>query len=238
MIDAYLATLRRELRGPRVLRANMIREVRDGLHDATRAHRDDGVSPAEAERRAVDEFGPPSVVAAGLRDELAAATGRYLAALSIVLGSTQFALAHYTWQTAAREQGWPRPSPEYGMFAQAVDVSNIVVLVALALAVPLLGRGGRFVPTHRVVRIMGIGVLVSLLVDVVVGTVLNAFAPQGITVWKGPELPILFALSIVSVGWTASVAWRCVRLTSPGRSGPEDRPDDAAGLVPVVLPRR
>lgn len=238
MIDAYLAALRGELRGPRLPRASMIREVRDGLHDAACAYRDHGVSQAEAERRAVAEFGSPRVVAAAMRDELAAATGRYLAALAILLGSAQFALANYTWQTAAREQGWPRPTPEYGVFAQAVDVSNIVILVALALAVPVLGRGGRYMPTRRVVRIMGIGVLVSQLADVVVGTLLNAFAPQGIMLWNGPELPLLLALSIASVVWTAAVAWRCVRLTSPGRPGSQDRPDDAAGLVPVALPRR
>lgn len=237
MIDAYLAVLRRELRGPVFVRLSMLREVRDGLHDAASAHRDGGASRAEAERLAVEEFGPPDGVVAGLREELAAAAGRYLAAVAIVLGTTQFALAHHTWQTAAIEQGWPRPTPAYGMFAQAVDIANVVVLIALAVSVLVLGRGGRYLPTRRVVRIMGIGVLVSVFADVVVGTLLNAMAPQGITMWKGPELPLLLALSVVSVFWTAWIAWRCVWLTSPRRFGTENGADDAAGLAPVALPR-
>ena len=152
MIDQYVAQLRHEVRGPYLPRRSMIGEIRAGLLDAADARRAAGATDAEAERLAVHEFGPVELVAAGVREELAAVAARYLAGLVVVLGSAQFALATYTWTTAAAAQGWPVPPPWYGLLSRAVDLSSFAFMGLAAVAVVALGRGARLLPTRPPVR--------------------------------------------------------------------------------------
>ncbi|SDU56206.1 permease prefix domain 1-containing protein [Jiangella alkaliphila] len=234
MIDQYVAQLRREVRGPLLPRRSMIRELRDGLRDAADAHRSDGAGAAEAERLAVEEFGPVQVVAAGLREELAAVAARYLAGLIAVLGSAQFALSTYTWTTAAAAQGWPEPAPWYGLLSRAVDVSSFAFIGLAALAVLALGRGARRLPTRRVVRVIAVVTLVDVVLHVVSGAVLSAYAPASVNEWNGPELVAMSLLSVGSTLWITWLAVSCLRLTSRRA---EDGVHDAAHLAPGLLLR-
>ena len=59
----------------------MLAEAEAHLRDAAARHRDEGASAAEAERRAVTEFGPVDVVAARLRRELGEVAARPIALL-------------------------------------------------------------------------------------------------------------------------------------------------------------
>lgn len=234
MIDQYVAQLRREVRGPVLPRRSMIGEIRAGLLDAADAHRAAGASDAEAQRLAVEEFGPVPLVAAGVRAELAAVSARYLAGLVVVLGSAQFALSTYTWTTAAAAQGWPVPPHWYGLLATAVDLSSFAFMALAAVAVLALGRGARVLPTRRVVRAVAVATLVDVVLHVVSGAVLSAYAPTSLTVWEGPELALMSLLSVGSTVWISWVAVRCLLLTS---RGPEDGVHDGAHLAPGLLLR-
>ncbi|WP_116951300.1 permease prefix domain 1-containing protein [Jiangella endophytica] len=234
MIDEYVARLRREVRGPLLPRRSMLRELRDGLLDAADAHRSAGATRAEAERLAVEEFGPVPVVAAEVRAELAAVAARYLAGLIAVLGSVQFALSTYTWTTAAAEQGWPEPAPWYGVLSRAVDISSFAFVGLAAVAVLALGRGARLWPTRRVVRVIAVVTLVDVGVHVVSGVVLSAFAPATVGEWDGSWLAVMSLLSVGSTLWITWLAVSCLRLTSR-RS--QDGVHDGAHLAPGLLLR-
>ncbi|WP_084469535.1 permease prefix domain 1-containing protein [Jiangella gansuensis] len=237
MIDRYVAQLRREVRGPLLPRRGMLNEVRDGLHDAAAAHRAAGATPAEAERLAVEEFGPVPMVAAGLRAELAAIAGRYLAGLVAVLGSAEFALSTYTWTTAAVAQGWPTPASWYSVVARAMDWSTVVVVVLAGLAVLALGRGARRLPTRLVVQVLAVVALADVVARLAGGAVLSAFAPQSAEEWNGPHIVVLSLLTFGSVVWISWLACRCLWLTSRRRSGSEDGTDDGGHLGPGALLR-
>jgi hypothetical protein len=234
VIDQYVAQLRREVRGPYLPRRSMIGEIRDGLLDAAEAHRAAGATDSEAQRLAVDEFGPVEVVAGGVRAELAAVAARYLAGLVVVLGSAQFALSTYTWTTAAAAQGWPAPAPWYGVLSRAVDLSSFAFMGLAAVAVLALGRGARLLPTRRVVRVVAVVTLVDVVLHTVSGAVLSAFAPASLSVWEGPELLLMSVLSVGSTVWIGWLAVRCLLLTS---RRPEDGVHDGAHLAPGLLLR-
>lgn len=234
MIDQYLAQLRREVRGPLLPRRGMLRELRDGLHDAADAHRSAGAPDAEAQRLAVEEFGPAEVVAAGVRAELAAVAARYLAGLVALLGSAQFALATHAWTTAAAGQDWPEPPPWYGVLSRAVDVSSFAFIGLAAVAVPVLGRGARLLSTRRVVRTVAVVTLAGVVLQVAAGAVLSAFSPAGAGAWDGPESVAMSLLSAGSTVWIGWLAVSCLRLTSRRA---EDGVHDAAHLAPGLLLR-
>lgn len=58
-IEAYLSSLRREFRGNPLLARRVLEEVGDHLAQAAAEERKSGMSDSEAERRAVERFGPP-----------------------------------------------------------------------------------------------------------------------------------------------------------------------------------
>jgi hypothetical protein len=73
VISRYVDSLDERLRGPAAVKADLLAEARDSLDDAAHGYRDGGLSEEDAERRAVEEFGPLAVVAPGYQAELAAA---------------------------------------------------------------------------------------------------------------------------------------------------------------------
>lgn len=73
VISRYVDSLDERLRGPAAVKADLLAEARDSLHDAADSHRDGGLSPEDAERRAVEEFGPLAVIATDYQGELAVA---------------------------------------------------------------------------------------------------------------------------------------------------------------------
>lgn len=83
-VDRHLAELERTLRGPARVRRSMLREARDGLHDAVAAHRTDGLAPQEAAVRAVREFGSVREIAPLYQHELVARQSRWAALLLLV----------------------------------------------------------------------------------------------------------------------------------------------------------
>jgi hypothetical protein len=80
-IDAYLVRLERLL--PRNGRRRALAEVREHLRDVASRHREAGVSPAEAELAATEEFGAVEDVARRLGRELAIRGTRAAAVLAL-----------------------------------------------------------------------------------------------------------------------------------------------------------
>jgi hypothetical protein len=85
-VDAFLVQLERLL--PRSARFRALPEVREHLRDAAARHRAAGVSPAEAEIAATDEFGAVEDVASRLGRELAIRETRVAGVLA--LGAVAF----------------------------------------------------------------------------------------------------------------------------------------------------
>jgi hypothetical protein len=74
-IEPYLSALDSRLSGPARAKADLLAEARDGLHDAADAYREGGWSEQEAQRRAVDDFGPVHLIAQGYQAELGMHSG-------------------------------------------------------------------------------------------------------------------------------------------------------------------
>jgi hypothetical protein len=68
--DRYARELGRRVEQLGGLRPRLELEVIGHLEDAAAGHRDRGLSPAEAEERAVRDFGSPDVIARQLLDDL------------------------------------------------------------------------------------------------------------------------------------------------------------------------
>jgi hypothetical protein len=68
--DRYASELGRRVERLGGLRTRLELEVIGHLEDAAAGHRERGLSPAEAEERAVREFGAPEVIARQLLDDL------------------------------------------------------------------------------------------------------------------------------------------------------------------------
>src|SRR5690349_5501816 len=96
-IDDYVSGLGRSLRGPSRLRRDLVAEARDGLDDAAEAHVEQGVGRAEAERKAVAEFGPMTEIARAYQEELAAHQGRRMAATLFVTVPLMTLIWSFIW---------------------------------------------------------------------------------------------------------------------------------------------
>jgi hypothetical protein len=79
MIDTYLRELRQRL--PRWAGRRFLVEAEAHLRDAAARHRQAGQAAEQAERRAVEEFGPPEEIAARAARQIAAAARRPAALL-------------------------------------------------------------------------------------------------------------------------------------------------------------
>jgi hypothetical protein len=147
-IDEYLTALERQLAGPARLRADLLREARDSLTDATEAYTGNGLDPQVAQARAVAEFGTVDELAPAYRAELAAGAARRLAARVAVTLPTISVASNLTWWRVPWK-GAP-PSATYLMLAHAIHwLSYVVAAAALLGLVALRWTAGRPRPDHR-----------------------------------------------------------------------------------------
>jgi hypothetical protein len=145
VIGTYLAELAGQLGGPSPARAAIVAELEDGLWAANAAHQASNLTPADAARAAVAEFGHPGTVAASFGPELAAASGRRvglgLLATGPLVGTSWLLLAAATWTWAGRE-----PPAALGLVAGLVGLVLVVAVPAAVLAVAVSGRLSRWLP--------------------------------------------------------------------------------------------
>lgn len=139
VIDRYVTDLGTRLQGSKKQVRELLTETRDSLEDATEAHLGTGLTEQEAQKRAVDEFGPVREIANEYQAELAVAYGtRTLIWLAIVLPLMHMAWEYGRMLLIGPWQDFGAMPPSWYLFiAKANDltsgVASGVALVALVL---------------------------------------------------------------------------------------------------------
>lgn len=211
-IAECVAEVDRRLVGPRGARADMVAEIRDGLTDAADAYVQAGLSPDEAEQRAVADFGPPGPVAALLQDELALGAGRRAAWLTIVV----LAVQPLVW----RHVHPPATPATYDALRVLVESVGLAAMVAAAAWAVMCARVDRASAVgRRLARAGGlVAVGASLAIDGL-GTALMV-AGDGMTTASLARLVlgVVLPLGAVAVAGAACVRAGARRL-SPAAPG-------------------
>ena len=166
VIDSYLADLDARLRGTASIKAELLAEARDGLVDAAEAHQERGLSPADAQRAAVEEFGPVDEIGHEYQAELGVAHGARLLRSMLLALPAVHAMWELTaiWSIGAWDQHFGTTTPPwYLSFAWANDW--VVWLAAGIALVALLGcrwasRNG--IGSQRIARMPAVAGAVAL----------------------------------------------------------------------------
>ena len=179
LIDEYVAGLSRRLTGPRLAKADLLAEARDGLTDAAEAYEEAGLPVSEAAARAVSDFGSYRQVVPGYQTELAVAQGRFTAVLLMVAMPVGMGLSQLM---LSRSASGPAPDSGYLLVAHAYQVLQLTALIMAALTLLGYGRGSRYLPAEQVpaavllTRLMGIGVLFFVTAQVGTGIIVYAWS--------------------------------------------------------------
>ena len=211
VIERYADGLAAALRGPRRLRADLVAEARHSLLDAAEAHLDAGLLPADAVRRAVDEFGEYAEIVPGYQAELAVAQGKRTALWMCTALPVMHLLAPLMWWQGPWVNG-KDPISGYWTLTTNFDLLSLFASVVAMVLLVGFGWGSRFVrDSVRYSRWIGIGVLMFLFVHGAAGA-----AVMAISVHQWPEVatwpPILIGvpLNIAAFGYAAVTACRCI----------------------------
>ncbi|WP_067173522.1 permease prefix domain 1-containing protein [Microtetraspora niveoalba] len=215
VIDDYVTGLGRTLRGPLRAKRDLIAEARDGLVDATEALEADGLPRQDAERLAVEEFGPIAAIAPAYQEELAVGQGRRTALL-LFIGVPFIALVwSMIWrifpQDPARMMahwpGWFHP------VSRVVDYSQIAVGLCGAAALIAFGPGRRrLARPWLVTRALGVLVWVELpLIGVLSSMLTTAAALDGFSSYPPGAAATL--VTGVFMLWQLYSATRCLIFT-------------------------
>jgi HAAS domain-containing protein len=210
--DDVIGALERSLHGPRRARADMVREIRDGLTDAVEAYQESGLDGREARRRAVVDFGDPREIAAGLQVELTAGYGRRTAARLAVAFPTLVLLWEVVWMVDAVPHR-PRPEPVARWLAGFIDVVSLGSAAGCVLGLLLLWSGARRgVRVDSVTRGIGLLALWTLVADVGSSVLMNLLSTEHGRIYGGlPVLAVLTVTACVAV-WVVVSAHRCLIL--------------------------
>ncbi|WP_214406516.1 permease prefix domain 1-containing protein [Pseudonocardia lacus] len=197
-VAAHVAELERSLRGPARVRREIVREVRDGLADATDAYRRAGLDTAQAARLAVRDFGPVAEVADLYQDELAAGQGRRTALQLAVLLPALMALWSLLWSSGL--MGADGPTGLTAMVLDLVVLQNVATALAAATALALVALTFRRTASPR--RVAAAAAVTSQAAVVVCGgsaVVMNVAGGQ--QAWE-----LLVAQPVSALAYAASVA--------------------------------
>jgi len=141
VIERYVTELGSRLQGSKKQVRELLTETRDSLADATEAHVDRGLTEKEAQKRAVEEFGPVREIANEYQAELAVAYGtRTLIWLAVVLP-----LMHMAWEYGrllliGPWQDFGTPPPSWYLFIAKANDMTSGVASGVALVALILGR--------------------------------------------------------------------------------------------------
>ncbi|MFY1659581.1 permease prefix domain 1-containing protein [Micromonospora sp. WMMD1274] len=210
VVDRRLHELSARLHGPNRLKADLLAEARHALEDAVEAYRDGGLPRAEAQRRAVAEFGSDAQLVPGFQADLAVGALRGLALRTLVVAVVLIAAGDLTWQGSSWSGGPPPPQSYLLLSASLNGIWGVVAALALiALLVgPLAARWGS--PwLVRSARLIGFGLTGSLLLGAVAGGALFGWS---IGLWDAALTwpPLIIGMVVVSAAWFALArAARC-----------------------------
>ncbi|MEV4801527.1 permease prefix domain 1-containing protein [Nonomuraea sp. NPDC049421] len=214
LIDDYVAELDRAVCGPPGPKHDLVVEARDSLLDTAEAFEAEGLDRAEAERRAVEEFGEVAEIAPGFQLELTAASGRRLGMLLFVSVPITVAMWSLLWRLYPADASvWLDRPGWYVPLSRLLDVLQLGTGLYGGLVVFALSRGARWIRRPRLaVRSMGILVWTALPLTGVLAMVLSfaVDAPNSLD-----SLPALLANLVTSAMWGLQLygAARCVRVT-------------------------
>ncbi|MFG3709857.1 permease prefix domain 1-containing protein [Micromonospora sp. NPDC049460] len=182
MVEERLRELDGCLRGPRRLKSDLLTEARHGLLDAVDAYREDGLPAAEAQRRAVAEFGSAALLAPAYQAELAVGALRGLSLRVLGLAAVAFVAGDLTWRGASWSDG-PRPPAGYQILSASVNWIWVAAFVLAAVGLLLAGAGRWALRGNGAVgRAVGAALTGVLALGVLAGAALFAWS---IGLWEG-----------------------------------------------------
>ncbi|MGW4111115.1 permease prefix domain 1-containing protein [Actinosynnema sp. NPDC004786] len=209
-VEDCVAALAASLHGPARAKAAMMREVRDGLHDAVEAQTRFGVPRGQAARRAVLDFGSADEVAPSFQRELTIAQTRRTARVAAVAVPV-LVVCHVLVHAAARDPDWRLGA----LAAHLGAVATAAGLLAVA-ALTATGRLTRLVPTpHRLPAVVAWTASAAA-----VGMALAAIA-LGVTSALSAEWPLTALAAVLAIaahGVVAASARACRECARAGRA--------------------
>jgi hypothetical protein len=213
-VAAHVAELERMLCGPARVRRSMIREVRDGLHDAVAAYRDCGLDQERAARRAVRDFGPIREIAPQFQAELAARQGRWTAALLVVVFPGMMLGWEFVWRSGAGTH--VEPTTLLGLVLARVQDASATLVAAAAVAL-LAASFHRTAAPRLVTSLVGVVACAGAIVCSGIGVVMNIFsAPSAATAFAVNQYTVPAA--VVSGLMFTLVMWSAVRTIRVARA--------------------
>jgi hypothetical protein len=218
-IDSYVTGLSGRLRGPRRVRDELVAEARDSLVDAAESYERAGMTPDEAQRRAVTEFGSYAEVVPDYQAELAIAQGRRTVlliamALPVLVLAAPLMWWHSPWSVDVQmPHGYP-------WLTVGFDVLSITGAALALLVLVGYGRGSRYVRDGVwLTEVVGRCGLTFLVVHGASGVVIYLWS-----VHQWPEMlgwpPVWAGAAAMSVAfeYAALCVWRCLRVSGAQRA--------------------
>jgi hypothetical protein len=226
LIDAYISSLDRSVRGPVRAKAELLTEARDGLVDATESYERQGLGREDAERRAIAEFGPMPEVAAAYQVELGIGQARRTALAVLVVMAAQ----PVVWNCAWRALPHGRVHAVGALFAlvsQVVEWLAGLAIVGALLLVGACGIGLRLADLGG--RIPMLGAILGLSVAgvfAVFGVVLTLLSPaaEARSLASVAGLPWTMVFLMMPLAGVAVLARRCLELARVCRFSPSTAP--------------
>lgn len=240
-IDRCIAELSAHLDGPRRAKADLLREVGHGLADTVDAYREEGMSPGEATRAALTEFGDPVRLASEFQLELASRQTRWALGFLAVVGPVTEVLSRVHWSNSAVEGAQPPPDYTF-VLAWLVDFQAWALSLAAVGILLAMDFGLRwFTFGVKLARVVAASIMVKVVVTTVLGgAVMGLFAGSvGLGDIGGIVLAVLNPVSALYLVW---LAWRCSRTASYAQRlamplrhrGSQHGGDGVGGFAPLV----
>jgi hypothetical protein len=205
-IAEYLAELRRLL--PSTRRERFLREAEAHLLEAAEAHVRGGLGRGEAEARAVESFGPATVVAERVRRETAPVVVRRASGVALVALSSLFLPLYAVPENLLPPAPWAERPPYLGAL---LGIALGCWLGALALAavasIAPAGIGARALTASAV---LGVGCGISALSSAIAWHIEAPATPWSIVAIAAP----ITAVALVGVVGAASCARERARIVS------------------------
>ncbi|GAA0936327.1 hypothetical protein GCM10009554_23780 [Kribbella koreensis] len=209
-VETYLTGLSRALSGPRRRKADLMAEARDSLVDATEAYEADGLSPAEAAERAVEDFGDLAEVVPGYRSELGIAQGRRTAVLLLIVMIAQ----PIVWQEGlwVWNQHPDSDAPVVIFLNQLVMLAGGLSIAGGMLALIATGIGLRYPAVREHVTRVTARFALSSCAAVSIVALLLSTASAIVNETDATGLLVVFAFVVGPLLLVSRAAHRCLRL--------------------------
>ncbi|MFI1192006.1 permease prefix domain 1-containing protein [Micromonospora sp. NPDC020750] len=200
-VEDRLRELDDRLHGPPRLKADLLTEARHALQDAVEAYQNGGLPAAEAERRAVAEFGDASRLVPTYQAELAAGSLRGLALRVLAVAGVLVVAGDLTWKGSSWSGGSVPPA---GYRLLSASLNGLWIATALLAVAGLLLVAAAARSAHpalpRLARLTGFGLTTALSFGVLSGGALYGWS---IGLWEAALTwpPMIVGGSVTGAGF-------------------------------------